>query len=683
MEVSRLPPQPPGRHLRALRVAVGRASAALHSIAGRFGRLPAPARVAALAAIGTALAVAPILGPSLFFAIPWPVRKSFGRIAFLALFALGARRIALLKPADDPPPADPPPARGVDRLWPFVLFACCASLAVPMLRHPADNFGFGDWDLFLGKLEAARRTIVDYGQFPWWDPWTRGGFPLAANPQCGVVGVAMPLAIAFGTTVGMRLATIVCFALAAEGARRLARLWLVDPLASAMAGLIFAINGAVLVAAVAAYHVSMCYAALPWMLYYTFRLDRRPADGVGLGFWSAFNVLNGIQYFTVYIVLIVGVAWLRALRVRAGRSRGRFLIHTALAIGVFLGLAGWRVATTAAVYRDFPRERASAMDEGPLEVLSYLLGRPSADLLRVTTAPHDWETTCYVGPIVLALAIVSVRRGWRWWHTLAAVCGVLAIGSVAWYHPSYWLSQWPVFSTMHAVTRWRFMALLGVAIAASQTIAAWRSSGSTLRRRLALAASALIAADYLAYGFAILPVAFEVVPTPADFPGPPLPPGRIVQVREAHGFPAYSRGYGVIHGYEPLIGYDRKAPTARLWRGHPDYHGESWTADGVPVEPVDWTPNRIEWRVVPGQVVFINQNPGSWWRVNGRRPYSGDRCAETRLEFAATADAEGRLVVEIAPPVLALGYGLHAAGLATAIAAWLASRRLGRLAATA
>src|SRR5262249_17856797 len=160
---------------------------------------------------------------------------------------------------------------------------------------------------------AARRSILVYGQFPWWDPWTRGGYPLAANPLCGVFSVAMPLVLAFGTQHGLALATGACFLLAAEGARRLAWLWLGDPVAAAAAGLIYAINGGVLIATTWAYDIPMGYPVLPWMLYHIFRIDRRVSDGFWLGFWGAFNVLNGIAYFTVYIVLIAAVVWLRVL----------------------------------------------------------------------------------------------------------------------------------------------------------------------------------------------------------------------------------------------------------------------------------------------------------------------------------------------------------------------------------
>ena len=102
------------------------------------------------------------------------------------------------------------------RRWPF-----------PLLRYPRGT-GFADWDFFLEKYEAARRSILDYGQFPWWDPWCRGGFPLAADPQVGVTSPAMPLVLWLGTTPGMAIVTVLCLLLAVEGSYRLARLWLGD-----------------------------------------------------------------------------------------------------------------------------------------------------------------------------------------------------------------------------------------------------------------------------------------------------------------------------------------------------------------------------------------------------------------------------------------------------------------------
>ena len=640
---------------------------------GRAWRLASGAarrRPGAALVASAELALALTMIPDLFYAIPWPTRKAAGWVVVAGVAVACVGRLWQVRPGDDaPPPDEARPARWAGLAPPLA----CAALAVPLLRNPG-NLGAGDWDVFLQKYEAIRRTILDHGQFPWWDPWCRGGFPLAGNPQCGVIGVATPMVLAFGASVGLRLAAIACVLIATEGARRLARLWLGDPIAALAAGLIYGINGGVLVQMVAGYHMPMSYCACPWMLYHAARLDRRRADGVLLGVWLAFDVLNGIQYYSVYAALILAVVWLRAVRARQGPARSRHLAHTAIAVGTLLALAGWRLATTGLVYRDFPRAHATHFDESPRAVLVHLMARPSAGVLERETGIHLWDTTCYIGPVVFVLALASLERGWRWWHTLASACGALAVGSVATYHPSYWLAQGPLLSSMHMVGRWRIMAMLGVGLAAADVLARWRLGPSAARRRLAVALVAIVAVDYVALGFELLPSAFRVAPGEGPFPGEPPPPA-VVQAGRGMAFPAVLRGYGMVVMPEPLLGYDQAAATARAWRGQPDYVGEAWT-DAGPVEPRSWSPNRIEFDVEPGQTVNVNQNPGSWWTINGAPAFPGWRCAETGRAFAARADARGRLVLEIRPRGLELGLALHLIGLATAGSAFLGARAL-------
>ena len=205
------------------------------------------------------------------------------------------------------------------------------------------------------------------------------------------------------------------------------------------------------------------------------------------------------------------------------------------------------------------------------------------------------------------------------------------------------------------------MAMLGFALAAADVLARWRQSGSNGLRILALIAVIAIAVDYGLLGCQTLHLGFRVEPDESVFPGAST--GSLVQVCAGSGFAAIQRGYGVIRLQEPLLGYDFAAPTARRFRELPNYVGEFWTYAG-PVRPISWSPNRILFQVEPGQTVFINQNPGSWWLVNGRQAFPYSRCAETENEFAVNADAKGRLELQIHPRGLELGLALHVTGLA-------------------
>jgi hypothetical protein len=171
-------------------------------------------------------------------------------------------------------------------------------------------------------------------------------------------------------------------------------------------------------------------------------------------------------------------------------------------------------------------------------------------------------------------------------------------------------------------------------------------------------------------------LAFSVRPTAELLPGPPVP--EIVNVRAGLGYPSVMRGYGVIEGYEPMLSYYRNAPTLRRAREDPDYRGEAWTENGS-VRPVLWSPNRLVFQVEPGQAVHVNQNPGSWWWVNGRLAFPGLRCAEPTVPFTVMADERGRIDLQIHPRGLALGVGFHVLGAILVALAWALCRRRGAI----
>jgi hypothetical protein len=206
-----------------------------------------------------------------------------------------------------------------------------------------------------------------------------------------------------------------------------------------------------------------------------------------------------------------------------------------------------------------------------------------------------------------------------------------------------------------------------VGLAVGGLLARWRRASDYRLRWLASGLVLLVASDYVALGYQLLPRTFGIPLSESVFPGPPI--ATIVNVEEGAGSALILRRYGVIRGHEPMLGYLRDAPTARLWRGHPDYVGEAWTDKG-PLVPSFWSPNRIEFQVEPRELVHINQNPGSYWRINGQDVFAGSRCADRTKPFAARADADGRLVLEIHPPGLMFGLLLHALGAVILLIAW-------------
>jgi hypothetical protein len=613
-----------------------------------------------------------------FFGLPVWFRHGLAKGLFLALAGLGIRRLFQVRPADSWPitsgPDDPAENTAAVRWIPWVLRLGVLSLAFPLLQG-LDGMGFSDWDFVLDKFEALRRTILIWGQFPWWNPWSRGGFPLAAEPQIGAVSIATPLVLTLGTTIGLRISAILCLLIAVEGTYRLAWIWFREPWAAAAVALVYGLNGAVIISTALGYILAMSYCSLPWLAYFAFRIGRRFSDGIWLGFWLAFVVMNGVQYLSVYAGALTAMIWMRAVLIQSADRRFSLLLHTMAAIGVAFLLCGWRLSTVLLVLADDKRERVTFWNETPLSMLEYLLSRPRptwSPELSAAAGSTFAELTCYVGLAVVVLALVSLAFGWRWWHTLSFVCFWLAIGSVRWYQPSSWLANWPIIGSAHVVTRWRYVAILGLGFAAGSVLARWRASPRRAVRALAALTVVVIGVDLIVLGHQQFPLAFSVRADDKLFPGPTVP--EIVNVRDGMGYPCAMRGYGVIRGYEPMLSYYRNAPTLRRARGDADYRGEAWTESGT-VRPAFWSPNRIVFRVKPGEAVHVNQNPGSWWWVNGRPAFPGRRCAELTVPFIVTADESGYLELQIHPPGLAVGLWLHIFGATLVAVAWLLSSR--------
>ncbi len=599
--------------------------------------------------------------------IPHQVAWWLGQSTLLVLLAVGTWRLLQVRPGDSWPTLS---GRTWSDTWtPWALRLAIASMFEPMLHDP-EAIGIADWDFVMDKYEAIRRTVLIWGQFPWWNPWCRGGFPLAAEPQIGVASIATPMVLALGTSVGLRIAAVLQIGIAVEGSYRLARLWLGDAIGAAVAAIVYAINGAAIVNTVDGYIIVMGFSSLPWLAYHAFRIREGVRHGIGLGFWAAFAVLNGIQYTTIYGAFLVLAIILRGARIQPPtRWRQRFRPLMAAA-GTFFLLAGWRCATMFPVLLEDRRERVTYWDESLGSVLRYLLDRPPPNWMEVLPG-RAWASYCsltsYIGYLVGALVILSLFRGWRWWHTMIVLTGWLALGSVQWYQPSRWLSDWPFLGSAHVVTRWRFVTMLGFGLAAGSVVARWRIEGGKVRPAIAAAVALAIAADYVRLAHEQLPKSFSVRLDSTMFPGPPVT--GIIQIRSGLGYPCVLRGYGVIEGYEPMLSYFRNATTLRKARGEPGYRGEAWT-DAGEVRPVYWSPNLQVFQVRPGETVHINQNPGSWWLANGRRIFAGRRCAELMLDFAASADASGRLELRIEPPEVGMGIALHVVGAIILLVIW-------------
>ena len=66
----------------------------------------------------------------------------------------------------------------------------------------------GDWDYFFFLYEIPSISLFEYGQFPLWNPYCGGGFPLLGNPQVGFLSPIVLLTSIFGIVAGLKISLL-------------------------------------------------------------------------------------------------------------------------------------------------------------------------------------------------------------------------------------------------------------------------------------------------------------------------------------------------------------------------------------------------------------------------------------------------------------------------------------------
>ena len=549
------------------------------------------------------------------------------------------------------------------------------------LWRPPGNWGGEDWDFMTQLAECSRLAIQQYGEFPWWAPWHNGGMPLFAHPA---FSASWMVPLSADSVVQLKLFCSFHLLLAMAGMYWLAWDYFSSALVSILVAGVFALNGA-MVGYIWGGHTPVAgIAYLPWTILFLRRCEEWPSWGLAVGLSVASAALMCLHYTTMFLFVIVpvwiGVRWLRVPRA----TRSQILWAGVCAAGVIAALAGLRLLGALQIILENPwdpESRITTRMEFPAMALPLLFGTWGfSPGMGDGRSAH--EVVSYVGIVTLILAALSLRRGWRWWHTLFVVCTLLSLGNVAWYHLSRLLETVPVLSSMRVPTRWRLLGMFGLALAAGQGLASISESRRRLRACLALA----LILDLSVHAWFVLAQTFRL---PAQEIAGPTIRDRIVQIHTWHSLddvrkPDQSNsaqyrfvhhGLGLIGGYESFIA--RSQPqTGAIGYGHPLYKGEFGPAETV--RQIHWSPNRVVLEGPPGTKTWINQNRGSYWLVDGQRPYRELDVVDRSGVVEGVIPASGRLEFRIAPPFAPLGWLLQAIGALAVVGGCIGIWRRGR-----
>ncbi len=291
-------------------------------------------------------------------------------------------------------------------------------------------------------LEAARVTILRYHELPLWNPFECGGLALWDNPQSFVGAPLAWLTFLVGTTATMQIWYIVhvalgfiCMWLFARHELRLSRA------ATLVASCLWAFNGFHHQHYGGGHSTFVPFLYFPLAILFWRRAEKDDRMAVGLGLLTAWMFYEGAVYPLPHLVVLLGAETLT----RAWPPRRVVTIARAGAIAAVVGVlvAGSRLMPVVDQLRTHTRPIGPDADVMQWSTLK-LVFLSRAHERAIAGQQYVWgEFGGYVGPILLALAVVGMLAGGlenAWLVALFAFSFLLMLG-----HQGRW-APWSILN---------------------------------------------------------------------------------------------------------------------------------------------------------------------------------------------------------------------------------------------
>lgn len=547
-----------------------------------------------------------------------------------------------------------------------------------------ENWGDDMWHRAFMLAGAARRSLLHYGQFPFWNPYMSGGAPLLANPASSFLSPSFILVLVAGEVVGLKLRVLLALWIGLCGGyllgRRLAPARLVREsvagrpgrLAPYFCAFIFMLGSWYPLYMFHWHDEFMPFVYLPWLLLFlSMGTERARWCALG-GLTLGLMVLEGGVYPAPYAALCISIfALLESIRLRSPRP----IMSLALIGALGCLVSGMKLLPSLDLHLRYPRPTFWREPVLPWAALPRMLwGRDQlADSGFRGAWLGWWEYGMYIGVIPLALALSAalllLRRSWPVVVT-GLIAGSLMFGDYGVFSAWHWVHMLPVFSSLHDPIRFRILLVLFLAILSAMAVSRienWKSSESPLVAAVLILAAAWMGMDYWSVSAGL----YAGISS-----RPPLVPERRGEFRQARLSKADQQGpqayllflqnEGLVNNYEPLEFPD---VGVRAF-DEPGYKGEAWLegAEGA-VEPCAWSPNRLCYRVRAGgnALLVVNQRYEPGWRTQDGAP----AVSMGGLLAAAVAPPGREICLRYIPPFFYAGCAFSALGIALALALWM------------
>lgn len=271
------------------------------------------------------------------------------------------------------------------------------------------NWGFygnGDWDLTYSTFEVARKSIVDYGQWPHYNPFLAYGSDLDVNPQAAHYSIFFLPILLFGAFYGYKISIILAILIGLFYTNKLLRLIGSEPIHSVLLSLFFCSMPFLGQHIIGAGHSNFLnFYLIPALFFaYTKFLKSGQFRILSLATLILLQFISSGAPFVFIVAVLMILLWLIGLTIsKRIKAKQSVLMLSTVVLSIGMGL--WKLIPVMEFWSVSPR---LVNDDSQINLLVWLhaLNNSPTD----TGTPHDWHEITIGTGIIVPILIIAYRQ---------------------------------------------------------------------------------------------------------------------------------------------------------------------------------------------------------------------------------------------------------------------------------
>ncbi len=367
----------------------------------------------------------------------------------------------------------------------FAIFSIIALMVVLPIFKNIGNFGVGDWDQHFVYNEVPRKTIIDYGQIPLWNPYYCGGNVELAHPESPIFYPGFILVLMFGTVVGLKLQIFIHLILGMFGLYLLSKYLKFGTYSSFLPSIVYFLSSWFALRMNAGHLLYMSLALLPYVfLFYLKAIDEHWKYSILSGVFLALMFFYAATYPIIFTFMFLA---LYAFLISIQRKTVKPII---ICIAMLILTLLFSMVKFLPVYEMTSSNPLNRIDRQPINFgvfASALFSRDQGILSRVYhVGDETWnwhEYGSYIGIVVFALLLLSLFLWKNHWPLIVSmfVFCILTL-SDAFYNLWPILRHLPVLSQLTAPTRFNVILIFCIALLSGAALS-WIENNNKIQFR--------------------------------------------------------------------------------------------------------------------------------------------------------------------------------------------------------